>query len=117
MERVRNSRHGVNEATDIIDGDGWEAWEAIPRDGPAVFIVDTVALSQGVVRGRWVSVADADGGMNLHAELTALLGHEPEEGSWAVVDQVGLGGVMAPETLSVVDLAAVAEDLRTRSLG
>ena len=94
---------------------GWDAWEAVPRDGPAVFVVDTVAFDHGIVRGRWLSVAD--GQVNLHAELTELLGHEPEEGTWAVVDQIGLGSVMAPETMSVDDLTGVAEDLRTGSPG
>ena len=113
MENSTSNRNGVNKAAGAVDG--WEAWDAVPRDGPAVFVIDTAAADHGVVHGRWLMIADGQTGW--HANLTDLLGREPDEGSWAVVDQIGLGPVMAPETMSVVDLAVVAQDLRTRSSG
>lgn len=111
MERSIKSENGWNEVAEAAEG--WEAWEAVTRDGPAVFVVDTAAFDHGLVRGRWLGVAD--GQPMLHAELTELLGHQPEEGSWAVIDQIGLGAVMAPETMTVADLATVADDLQRSS--
>lgn len=113
MERRMNTGNGANESSRLDDG--WEAWEAIPRDGPAVFVVDTAAFDHGVIRGRWIEVADGD--REVHVALMALLGQEPQEGTWAVVDQIGLGPVMAPETLTVGELATVAEELRSESTG
>lgn len=108
MERTMNNGNGANEISEMEDG--WEAWDAVPRDGPAVFVVDTAAFDQGVIRGRWLGVAGGD--PKLHAALTELLGQKPEEGSWAVVDQIGLGPVMAPETMTAAELTTVAEELR-----
>lgn len=111
MEGISNKSGLRNES----DASGWEAWNAVPRDGPAVFIVDVGAFDCGVVRGRWFGVkADQE---ELRAELTDLLGYEPEEGSWAIVDQVGLGDLMAPETMTVADLTAVSADLAAEGRG
>jgi hypothetical protein len=93
--------------------DGWAAWNAVPRDGPALFAVDATAFDRGVVRGRWLNVG-ADQAQ-LYDELTELLGQAPEEGTWAVVDQIGLGQRMAPEMMSVTDLTTVARDLAAES--
>lgn len=102
MERQHFKNDQAEEAT------GWEAWEASPRDGPAVFVVDTTALDQGRVRGCWIDPNDDPGLVS--AQLAALIGRPPEAGSWAVVDQLGLGPVMMPETLAVEELrAAVGE--------
>lgn len=114
MERTANvnRENGVRNDSEMS---GWEAWDAIPRDGPAVFVVDTAAFDQGVVRGRWLDLG-ADQAV-LHAELTELLGHEPEEGAWAVVDQVGLGKLMTPETMPAASLTTVVADLAAESRG
>jgi len=95
--------------TELAASDGWEAWDAVPRDGPSVFVVDTKAFDHGVVRGRWLDVS-ADGAA-LHDQLTELLGREPEEGSWAIIDQVGLGALMVPETMPTSGLSTVVADL------
>jgi hypothetical protein len=114
MERMsnRNNGNGLENGSEVS---GWEAWDAVPRDGPAVFVVDVGALDHGVVRGRWLD-ARAEQEV-LHGELTELLGSEPEEGAWAIVDQVGLGELMAPETMTVPELATVAEDLAAERRG
>lgn len=111
MERISNNENGSR--MDAEASDGWEAWDAVPRDGPAVFVVDTIAFDHGTVRGRWLDVRDDHAA--LHAELTKLLGREPEEGAWAIVDQIGLGELMAPETMSIANLTTVAEDLTAES--
>ena len=113
MERTKSTRIDVDEGSHAPEG--WEAWDAVPRDGPAVFVVDTAALDHGIVSGRWLEVTDDQDG--LHAELSHLLGREPEEGTWAVVDQVGLGPVMAPEVMTVNELTTISDDLRPGSAG
>lgn len=109
MEQRMNNGNRAPESAEMEYG--WEAWEAIPRDGPAVFVIDTAAFDRGVIRGRWIEVAEDDA--ELQAALTELLGQKPEEGSWAVVDQIGLGPVMAPETMAVSELATVESELGT----
>ncbi len=89
--------------------DGWKAWEAAPRDGPGIFVIDTAALDAGELRGRWLDpTADPE---TLRGQVQELLGREPVECSWAIVDQVGLGPVMVPETLAVDEVATVVQDL------
>jgi hypothetical protein len=83
--------------------DGWDRWDAVPRDGPAVFIVDTDAWSKGIVKGRWCNPwAPAE---QVREQLTELLGHEPADDEWAIVDQVGLGPLMMSESPTVTRLA------------
>ncbi len=115
MERMSNSNTENGLRMDSEVPDGWEAWDAVPRDGPAVFVVDTAAFDHGVVRGRWLDVGA--GPETLHTDLTELLGHPPEAGTWAIIDQVGLGERMAPETMAVAGLATVADDLAAESRG
>lgn len=100
-------QHFKNEQAE--EANGWEAWEASPRDGPAVFVVDTAAFDQGTIRGRWINPNDDAAVVN--EQLAELLGRQPEEGSWAVVDQVGLGAVMMPETLAVDELRVAVDEL------
>lgn len=109
MERTSNCNTGNGFRTESEASDGWEAWDAVPRDGPAVFVVDTKAFDHGVIRGLWLEVS-ADG-TALHDQLTELLGREPEEGTWAIIDQVGLGALMAPETMPTSGLSTVVADL------
>ncbi len=113
MERLSNTGTENGLRLEAATLDGWEAWDAVPRDGPAVFVVDTTAFDHGIVRGRWLDVGA--GRDQLHAELTELLGRPPEAGSWAIIDQVGLGELMASETMSITNLTTVAEDLAAES--
>lgn len=90
--------------------DGWRAWEAAPRDGPAIFVIDTrVFDDDGEIRGRWLDPNIAP--EVLYEQVRALLGREPVEGSWAIIDQVGLGPLMVPETLGVNEVRSAAEEL------
>ena len=86
---------------------GWDAWDAVPRDGPGVFIVDTAALDNGELHGCWFDpTLPAD---VLHEQLRRFVGREPTEGSLALVDQVGLGPLMMIETPVVHELQAEAD--------
>ena len=87
---------------------GWEAWEAAPRDGPAVFVIDTERFDCGVVHGAWVDpTANPE---ELQEQLRQLLGREPQAGRWAIIDQIGLGPLMAPERLAIEELGGLIEE-------
>jgi hypothetical protein len=86
---------------------GWEAWDAVPRDGPAVFIVDTAALDSGELHGCWFDpTLPVD---ILSEQLRRFVGAELTEGRIAVVDQIGLGPLMMSEKPVVDELQAEAD--------
>lgn len=90
-------------------GYGWEEWNAVPRDGPAVFVVDVeVADREGRVQGRWIDPTGTR--EEIERQLGELLGRASDEGTWAVVDQVGLGPLMVPEVLAATDLPVAAQE-------
>lgn len=90
--------------------DGWEAWDAVPQDGPAVFVIDTVVLEQQqALHGRWLDLSA--GQTAAEAALRDLL-QRPIDGGWAIVDQVGLGPRMAPETIAAEELQRLPDELR-----
>ena len=102
MERNNHS------AREIVGG--WEAWEASPRDGPAVFVIDTAALDgERRLRGRWLDLR-RDPSV-IRDQLAELLGRDAPAGAFAVIDQVGLGPRMAPETVSPDELPWLADQL------
>ncbi len=84
------------------------AWDAVPRDGPAVFIADRNRLDHdNTILGAWVNPTDSHD--NIHQTLIRALGAEAvNRGDWVVVDQVGLGPTMLPEQLSTADLVYLA---------
>jgi hypothetical protein len=93
-----------HEPVDLID-----RWDAVPRDGPAVFVIGGDSASG--MTGDWIDptveieqVADA---------VAAATGQPPENGSWAVVDQIGLGTEMLPEHLSIESLVRIARARRS----
>ncbi len=106
MERINIE----GEAGALAQTDGWRAWEAAPRDGPAIFVIDTSMFDDhGELRGCWLDPNMAP--EVLYEQVRALLGREPVEGSWAVIDQVGLGPLMLPETLGVDEVRSSAQEL------
>lgn len=112
MERIITTEtKGAPEAK----SEGWNEWDAVPRDGPAVFVIDTRAFDEeGTIHGRWLDPTLGPG--VLHLQVTELLGREPEEGTWAIVDQVGLGKLMAPESVSIAELALLTGDMPPEGL-
>ncbi|HSH59422.1 MAG TPA: hypothetical protein VK988_07230, partial [Acidimicrobiales bacterium] len=83
---------------------------AAPRDGPGLFVIDTRAFDNaGEIRGRWLD-PDVEPEV-LYDQVRQLLGREPVEGAWAVIDQVGLGPLMVPETMAIDEVAAVIREL------
>ncbi len=89
--------------------DGWGEWNAIPRDGPAVFVVDMeIADRERRIQGRWIDPTETT--EEIERQLAELLGRMPDEGSWAIVDQVGLGPLMVPEVLAATDIPVAARE-------
>lgn len=85
---------------------GWAAWEAAPRDGPAVFVIDAPRLDKhGELRGIWLD--PTVGASTFALGIAKLLGRAPTTGEWAIVDQIGLGGDMLPESFELPELASV----------
>ncbi len=102
------------EARGQAQPEGWRAWEAAPRDGPGIFVVDTRVLDRdGEVRGRWLD-PNVEPEVLYH-QLQTLLGREPVEGTWAVIDQVGLGPLMLPETLDVDEVRLSVKEAAAES--
>lgn len=85
---------------------GWDAWDAAPRDGPAVFVIDASRLdTSGDLRGGWLDpTVDT---ATFTRGIADLLGREPNTGEWAIIDQTGLGETMLPETFNLAELGDV----------
>jgi hypothetical protein len=79
-------------------------WDAVPRDGPAVFIIDTLLFDESAeIQGDWIA-AEGDV-VDLATAIEAVVGPDRlEAGQWAVFDQVGLGTELVPEQLSITAL-------------
>src|SRR5262245_17302404 len=91
------------------DARGWDAWEAAPRDGPAVFVIDAPRLdTHGELRGAWID--PTVGTATVALEIAKLLGRKPNIGEWAIIDQIGLGAEMLAETFNLSDLNAVLDE-------
>ena len=81
---------------------GFNAWDAVPRDGPAVFIIDIARLdNEERLHGRWI---DLDGSPAAVAAQVAEATGGAGAGSWAIVDQTGLGTRMVPEDFPLSEL-------------
>jgi hypothetical protein len=79
-------------------------YDAIPRDGPAVFVALRRALDIGAgLAGAWIDTDQTPDA--IAAGIEEVTGRAWQLGGWAIVDQVGLGQV------------AVDEDCPPRELG
>lgn len=83
-----------------------EGYDAVPRDGPAVFIAARQRLDEtGEPLGLWLRL-DRPAKV-VACLLRALVGDQPER--WSVIDQIDLGNEMVDEQTSVAELLALAE--------
>ena len=106
MEKVTNN---MSEGRDSKQGgensERWNAWDAVPRDGPAIFLVETKAFDQGQVQGVWIRQhAEQDLQREQLIELSAFTA----TGQYAVIDQIGLS-VMMPEHFSAGEVDELGE--------
>lgn len=91
--------------------DTWlDEWDRTPRDGPAVFVLDTATFDRyGTRWGRWLDPTQEPA--EVRSELVEAIGTDlVDNGDWAVVDQVGLGSEMLPEEVSIDALVRIARD-------
>jgi hypothetical protein len=81
--------------------DPWRnAYDAVPRDGPAVFAADAAGIERGEwPRGRWLNPLAPT--PKIERQLAEVFGPQAQPGEWIIVDQYQLGPVMVPEELSV----------------
>lgn len=95
MERHPSTRR----STETIPSPA-STWLDEPVQAPAIFVINTAAYDHdGTIEGRWLDpTADPD---QLREELQQLVGDTATPGRWAVIDQVGCGNTMLPETGSL----------------
>ncbi len=81
-----------------------DAWEHVPRDGPGVLVVDTEAYdNHGTRWGQWIDPTQPI--ETIERDIEHAVGTDSaQRGSWAIIDQTGLGEAMIPEQLSVTAL-------------
>lgn len=76
---------------------GWEAYDAVPRDGPWLFVAVTEAWDRGEIRGTWVrATANTTEVLDV---VAATVGQRYQAERLAVVDQVGIKH-QVPEALA-----------------
>ena len=104
MEKVTNH---MSEEREQGPGssEGWKTWDAAPRDGPAVFLVDTKAFDQGQVLGVWIRLHAEQ---ELQREQLIVLSAFTATGQYAVIDQIGLPR-MVPEHFSAGEVDELGE--------
>jgi hypothetical protein len=74
---------------------GWWLYDAVPRDGPAIYVVAAETWDQGDVTGIWIELeSPTDKVVEL---LSAVAGRALELDDLRVVDQVGVGKLMLDE--------------------
>jgi hypothetical protein len=101
MERLATQQEG--------SATGWEAWDAAPRDGPGVFVIDAPALDhRGELRGIWLD--PTVGASTFALQLATFLGREPRPTEWSIVDQVGVGETMLPENFELPELDQILSE-------
>lgn len=89
-----------------------DAWDAVPRDGPAVLVADADAFDlRNEVVGGWIDPSMPR--PELNEAIAAVVGPLAfRAGRWVVLDQVRMGSVMVPEELSIERLGQLALHVR-----
>lgn len=67
---------------------GWEAYDAVPRDGPWLFVAVAEAWDRGEIRGAWVRASASS--EEVVTVLLAATGHPVTVQELTIVDQVGI---------------------------
>jgi hypothetical protein len=71
-------------------------WDAVPRDGPAVLVVDAHELDEGRgLVGGWIELSQSIS--EVAQQIEVLLGREAGRRTPVVIDQIGMGSVMCDE--------------------
>ena len=83
MEQLHQHHHTEAGSDVALDG-----YDAVPRDGPAVFVADTAKLDRGELHGRWIGLDRSAADIATH--ISAVTNRSPIDGGWAVIDQTRL---------------------------
>lgn len=83
-----------------------DAYDAVPRDGPAVFVADTDRLDRGELHGRWIGLDQP--AADIAADISRVADRSPIDGGWAIVDQSRLGATMCDEEITFDGLTRLA---------
>jgi hypothetical protein len=85
----------LNEGRSHEHADGWWLYDAVPRDGPALYVVLADTWDRGDVTGLWIR---PDSPTECVVELlSSLTDRQLTLDDLRVVDQVGLGQAMVDE--------------------
>lgn len=85
----------------------FDAYDAVPRDGPAVFVATTHPDDGEALRGQWISIDRST--QDVRRDIVDAVGVAAvAAGTWRVIDQVHLGHHMLPEDLRPDELRAEA---------
>jgi hypothetical protein len=101
MEQPHQQHHTEPETDITLDG-----YDAVPRDGPAVFVADTTKLDHGELHGRWIGLDQPTA--DIATEISRVTERSPIDGGWAVVDQTRLGATMCDEAITFDGLTRLA---------
>lgn len=77
------------------DCDGWQRYDAVPRDGPAVFVVEADSWDNGEIDGVWVNASVSP--EEVAERFSQVTSRPVDFDQLVVVDQVGLGPQMVDE--------------------
>lgn len=82
-------------------------YDAVPRDGPAVFVADIKGFDEsGDYVGNWIRLDRPN--QEVQEELRAVVNGQPER--FAIIDQVDMGPVMVDEDASLPELLDLADE-------
>jgi len=76
----------------------FDAYDAVPRDGPAVFVATTEPAEDEELRGQWIQL-DREVQLIRRNIIDAVGATAVAAGTWRVIDQIRLGNLMLPEVL------------------
>jgi hypothetical protein len=80
-----------------------DAYDAVPRDGPAVLLATTDLRDGETPRGGWVDVSEDE--MQVWRDVEAAVGAVAVgDGRWEIIDQIDMGPQMLPDQLSLSEL-------------
>lgn len=84
-----------------------QGYDAVPRDGPAVFVADVKVFDEsGDYVGRWIRLDRSS--REVQEELRAMVSGQAER--FAIIDQVDMGPVMVDEYASLPELLQLADE-------
>lgn len=101
MEQPHGQHHNESGSDLAID-----AYDAVPRDGPAVFVADIARLDRGELHGQWIGLDQS--AADIAENISRVTERSPVDGSWAIVDQCRLGSTMCDEDLTFDGLTRLA---------